>query len=380
MLLLPDWAPNIHPLLVHFPIALLVAAAIVDSVGMVLKNQDIWRQGAMGLYVGGALGTFAAWLAGKQAADSVFLPTDANALLTEHSDLGHYLFYFFTTYAVIRVTMYALKLDTRTLFRTLGYFTGLGGIVLLWATADHGAQLVYVYGVGVKAVPQEMVMLPAPNSDGSSSPVSNEDGGWTFKPTRASSWLASMTMYGAVEDLQTSMKDGGERGDVLALSTSGRPVMFTFDQAMVTVQIDLAMNLDDFVGTVMIVHHVIDENNYHFTSASNEEMKQGRSENGDIYLMDNKPYSPSGWHSYRVVADQTHFRSYSDQALTVHGHGDDPGSGWVGIRLNGTGTMLLDYMQTVSLRGEGKMDMADHDEGEMEMDDHDDGEDADHEH
>ena len=27
MNLVPDWAPNIHPLLVHFPIALLCAAA-----------------------------------------------------------------------------------------------------------------------------------------------------------------------------------------------------------------------------------------------------------------------------------------------------------------------------------------------------------------
>jgi uncharacterized membrane protein len=33
MNLVPDWAPNIHPLLVHFPIALLYAAIAVDLVG-----------------------------------------------------------------------------------------------------------------------------------------------------------------------------------------------------------------------------------------------------------------------------------------------------------------------------------------------------------
>ena len=39
MNLVPAWAPNIHPLLVHFPIALLYAAAAVDLVGWALLVQ-----------------------------------------------------------------------------------------------------------------------------------------------------------------------------------------------------------------------------------------------------------------------------------------------------------------------------------------------------
>ncbi|WP_395085186.1 DUF2231 domain-containing protein [Gracilimonas sp.] len=32
LLITPDWAPNIHPLLVHFPIALLVVAAFANFI------------------------------------------------------------------------------------------------------------------------------------------------------------------------------------------------------------------------------------------------------------------------------------------------------------------------------------------------------------
>jgi len=33
MELIPDWAPNIHPMIVHFPIAILLAAIGADLLG-----------------------------------------------------------------------------------------------------------------------------------------------------------------------------------------------------------------------------------------------------------------------------------------------------------------------------------------------------------
>lgn len=162
--------------------------------------------------------------------------------------------------------------------------------------------------------------------------------------------MDAMTVYGNEDGLMPSLMDGGERGDVLGLTVSGDPVMLTFDHTMASVQIDALMNLDAFEGTVMFVTHVEDADNYYFTSFSNESVRQGISEAGDLILMDDQPFSPEGWVSYRAVADQTHFRAYADQQLIAHGHGDEGGMGPVGIRLNGEGTVLIDYIQTASLR------------------------------
>lgn len=349
--MLPDWAPNLHPLVIHFPIALLFVAAAIDTVGMILRSNDFLRKGAFSLYLLGTLGVLAAYFTGEQAADSVFLATEANAVLTEHADLGHYVLYFFGGYALIRLLMFGLNMESRTALRAIVWLIGLGGIGLTWVTAEHGAELVFKHGAGVQAVSAEAPVFTAPDSSLAAGPVMNDQGGWTFKATRAATWLDAMTVYGNANDLTPSLMDGGEKGDVLALTTSGDPVMLVFDHTMASVQMDGVLDLDAFDGTVMFVTHVVDADNYHFTSFSRESVRQGHSENGDLILMDDQAFAPQGWVSLRAVADQTHFRAYADQSMIAHGHKDDPGMGPVGIRLNGSGTLLIDYLQTASIRG-----------------------------
>lgn len=354
--MLPDWAPNLHPLVIHFPIALLFVAAFVDTLGILMRRNDFLRRGAFSLYLMGTVAVAAAWFTGKQAADSVFLATDANALLTEHSDLGQYLLYVFGGYALVRLLSFALNLEERMGVRALVWLIGLGGVGMTWYTAEHGAQLVFRYGAGVQAVSTEAPVFTAPDSLVAAGPVLNDAGGWTFKATRAASWLSSMNVSGDASSLTTSLMDGGDRGDVLALTSTGEPVMLTFDHHMGSVQIDGAINLDGFDGSFMIVTHVVDAENYLFTSYANGSVRQGRSENGDLILMADEPFSPKGWFNIRAVADQTHFRAYADQELVAHGHGDAGMDGPVGIRINGTGTVLVDYLQTSSLRAAAEHD------------------------
>ncbi|MEQ9103234.1 MAG: DUF2231 domain-containing protein [Rhodothermales bacterium] len=347
MIPLPDWAPNLHPLIVHFPIGILFTAALFDLVGTALRNLDFPRRAAMMLYVLGGIAITFTWLTGRAAADSVFLPTEANALLTEHADLGTWAFYFFAAYAVVRLITFFAGLEKSTPVRLIQTLVGLGGLALLTVTADHGAEMVFKYGVGVQAVDSSPAVVMAPADSSAFGPQVTDNGGWMWRPTRAAAWQSAMVTSG---DLRSSLVDGGERGDVLALSVSDGSAMFWFDQPLEAIQVDASMDLSGFDGTAMLVHHIIDKDNFHFMAVGQGEMRQGHSENGDLYLMDAKPFDAAGWHTYRVVGDQTHFRAYADEVLVTHGHKEAAGSGFVGVRLNGTGTVLLEWMQVQPVR------------------------------
>jgi len=80
MSFLPDWAPNLHALIVHFPIAILFVAVLIDILGLLLRRKPFWRRAAVLLYVLGGVAVFVTYLTGEQAADSVFLPTEARSV------------------------------------------------------------------------------------------------------------------------------------------------------------------------------------------------------------------------------------------------------------------------------------------------------------
>jgi hypothetical protein len=165
---------------------------------------------------------------------------------------------------------------------------------------------------------------------------------------------------GTADFTRTAILDGGDHGDVLGLTTDGEPTMFYFDRLLADLQMDVAVNLDNFDGVIMFVHSVMDADNFRFTAVGNGQMRIGRSENGDLYMLDTKEFTPTGWLTYRVVASDDHFRSYADEALVAHGHGPAALPGPAGIRLNGKGTVLLDFMSVQPLGAETPAD--DHDE------------------
>ena len=145
----PNWAPNVHPLLVHFPIALLSAAVVVDLVAWGFGRNRGLRHAATLLYVLGTVGAVAAYVTGRAASQTVWLPGMAHAVVSEHWAWAWRTVWFF---AIVTLARLILLRPSRSgpgpAIVAVFALVGLLGFVLLFETSDRGGRLVYQHGVG----------------------------------------------------------------------------------------------------------------------------------------------------------------------------------------------------------------------------------------
>jgi len=149
MTLIPDWAPNLRPLLVHFPIAWIIAAVVVDIVGLTLPRATWAGPTAAALYPAGALSAVATYLSGRQAAAAVLVPGTAQPVVLEHWNWALATTIYFVAIAIVRLAV-ALRRHGLPFWARGGVVAaGLVGLLLLFNTAERGARLVNQHGVGV---------------------------------------------------------------------------------------------------------------------------------------------------------------------------------------------------------------------------------------
>ena len=151
MSLVPAWAPNLHPLVVHFPIALLAAAAAVDLAGLLMQERKPVRDTATWLYIAGAASAVLAYFTGYAAAQAMGASGAAAALLDAHTDRAFVATWLFAFFASLRLAMSYILRPQRAL--QIGAFAvALVGLGALGQTARLGARLVFEQGLGVRAV------------------------------------------------------------------------------------------------------------------------------------------------------------------------------------------------------------------------------------
>jgi uncharacterized membrane protein len=150
MTFLPDWAPNLHPLIVHFPIGLLLAAAGLDCAAWLYRCNRSLRFVATVLYVCGTISLIGAYFTGRAAAETVWLPGMAHAAVKVHWDFAFRAVMFFVALTLLRVLLlwWQRPAPKPAALGALA-LVGLVGVVLIVETADRGAQLVYKHGVGI---------------------------------------------------------------------------------------------------------------------------------------------------------------------------------------------------------------------------------------
>jgi uncharacterized membrane protein len=150
--------PNLHPALVHFPVALLITALALDIALLVVPRQTWLDRAAALLYALGALGAVAAYLSGRQAAGSVRgLSGKAEAAMWDHGDWALFTMAAFVVIAALRVVVARRdRLTERIRLRPLRAIVLIAAALgqgLIFQTADRGGALVFDHSIAVSSQP-----------------------------------------------------------------------------------------------------------------------------------------------------------------------------------------------------------------------------------
>lgn len=341
--MLPEWAPNLHPLIVHFPLAILFVAFAADVLSFFVRRWTWLRPSAVGLYVVGGVAAVFTYLTGTWAADAVRVPADVEPLLTEHADLGWWTMVFFGVYALLRLgSVLAVKMRDRVAVQGTLCAVALAGLFLLWETGEHGAQMVYRHGIGVAAARPSTAPQPSSQTAEAVGFVTGEQG-WTWIPKTPAAWTRQMQWMGNPSgELRTRLVDTGSAGQALSLRMErAGALMFVAPDTLGSVQVEAVLDPSGFEGTISLVHHVQDAETYDFLAVTGDTMQLGRMQDGARTVLDEGSFQASGWITVRATGDGSHFRGYVNDEMITHGHGQAMAPGRVGLRLEGQGPVLL---------------------------------------
>ncbi len=135
---------SIHPIVVHFPIALLLTALLLDALGFVLKRPGLHRIALWNLCLG-TVGATVAVLTGLQAEDVAKHSFEIWQVMQLHKRLG------ITTLTIGLMTT-AGRLRYRDQLSRRGRALTLLAMLVMTSTLTYGAYLggrmVYEFGVG----------------------------------------------------------------------------------------------------------------------------------------------------------------------------------------------------------------------------------------
>lgn len=331
---LPEWAPNLHPLIVHFPIAFILGAIGADLLSLLIPRWDWLRSSTVALYLVAGASAVATYYTGTWAADSLSVAAEVQSVLTEHSNLGWWTMWYFGVYGVMRLGIHFWPgTRGRPGLHALLFLVAAGGGYLLYETGEHGAEMVYRYGVGVQGT--------EPTTVSAEPGLTVKTSGWQWRPQSDTAWTTRMTWWnGSSADVQAALDTAGTGAVALRIEPEA-PVTFVVPDTLGAVQVTAELNLDDFEGTVSLLHHGRDARNYDFLAVGGGRVRQGRVSGGERTVMDESTADLEGWQTVRAVGDGTHFRGYVGSELVTHPHGEATSPGTVGLHLEGEGGVLL---------------------------------------
>ncbi|MEN8192466.1 MAG: DUF2231 domain-containing protein [Bacteroidota bacterium] len=147
---------QLHPLLVHFPIAFFVLYFIFETFGIIL-NKEYLIKSALIILALGVVGSVEAVLTGNQAEELLkiqgLLSPEIKELTEEHESWATITlwYYFFVLGLRIFITTNKKYVDK---VKYIFIILSLIGVFLIYKTGEYGGKLVYDHGAGTKILNQ----------------------------------------------------------------------------------------------------------------------------------------------------------------------------------------------------------------------------------
>ncbi|TKB34714.1 MAG: DUF2231 domain-containing protein [Nitrospira sp.] len=138
----------IHPIVVHFPIALLCASVAFDALSLRWPTGGL-RETSLYTLLAGVMAAGVAVVTGGMEEDLAKRAGAPESVLELHESLGQVTLVIFVVLLGLRL---AMQLGWLKEIRALSLGLGAIGIVILSLAGYWGGDLVYTYGIGVKAV------------------------------------------------------------------------------------------------------------------------------------------------------------------------------------------------------------------------------------
>ena len=355
MELIPEWAPNIHPMLVHFPIAILAIAIFFDFISFFMPRERKWwtEEATAFLYGVGAVTAVIVYYTGTLAADSVNASAQAEKVMGIHAGWAWWTIWFYGIYAIARIAATWWTSDRHRIKFHIGFFLlSLVGMFFLYETGEHGAKMVFGYGTGTGQLVEQQ-----------SNPMKKaQPSGYEHKGDGAISWIIGEDAHQTLNDDFTFLL--GDAGSVKAAAVSKdgsggfnfenpRVFFVTNDNSYASMQAVIAVHPGQYTGDIAIAHQVHDADNYgYLVLHSDGSAELGHVRDGEKSTVEEGSFDWQGIKRIKLSVSGNHIKGFVNGSQILHGHYEQPGPGAVGLKLNGNGTFGLRMLKITPITGE----------------------------
>ncbi len=154
----------LHPMVVHFPIALLLVGFVLDLTGLLFKKEPLLRMGFILLLLGTA-GAAVAYFSGQRAGDGLAEAGALKQALENHEEAAALSLWLAGIACAVRILLVATHKMTRSLRWVPVLLFGAAALSIA-RTGHYGGTLVYNHAAGVQLTTVLETFVPADSTQG----------------------------------------------------------------------------------------------------------------------------------------------------------------------------------------------------------------------